>query len=401
MDHFAIVRSLARIALSHDDGPVRHQVQRLASALKKAGDPDGAALEKILNARQKPKELAPSRLTQSGNVGSTLERMSRNAAVPVDRETSAPLASVIFPEDNFAVLPAFPRHISDTISTLLLEWEHHDKIAAQGLAPSLSSLLYGAPGTGKTTLALWVAKTLGLPAVIARLDGLISSFLGTTARNLGALFAFANRYDCVLILDEFDAIAKLRDDPNEVGEIKRIVNALLQNIDLRAERGVTIGVTNHPRLLDPAVWRRFDVQIELPLPSTEQRLQITTDLLHPDTPAESAEAKLLAWVSAGISGAELQTMARRLLKRRITSAHQDVAPIQVIGQIARSTSTQTGIARPDGLIEESAGTLRELGRDEEIKFSQQELAHLLGVSAKTVARRLAEIEEEGVMNHGA
>ncbi len=398
MDHFPIVRSLARISLSNDDGPARHQVTRLAAALKKAGDSDSVALEKLLTSTQRPKELAPSRLTQSGTAARTVERLSRNAAVPVDRETSAPLASIIFPEENTASFPAFPRHVRDTVSALELEWEHHERIAAEGLTPSLSCLLYGQPGTGKTTLALWVAKTLELPAVIARLDGLISSFLGTTARNLGALFAFANRYECVLILDEFDAIAKLRDDPNEVGEIKRVVNALLQNIDLRAERGITFGLTNHSALLDPAVWRRFDVQLELPLPNTEQRLQIVSGLLHPESPAESAEAKLLAWVSAGISGAELQTMARRLLKRRITSANTDSSPVEVIGQIARSTSAQTSGERAGELIAESPNTLRRLVRSEEIRFSQAELAHLLGVSAKTVARRLAENESEELDN---
>ena len=81
-----------------------------------------------------------------------------------------------------------------------------------------------------------------------KLDGLVSSFLGTTARNIGNLFAFANRHRCILLLDEFDAIAKVRDDPQEVGEIKRVVNALLQNLDTRRDVGFTIGITNHPKL---------------------------------------------------------------------------------------------------------------------------------------------------------
>ena len=134
------------------------------------------------------------------------------------------------------------------------------------------------------------------------------------------------------------------------------------------------------------------------MPNTEQRLQIVSGLLHPESPAESAEAKLLAWVSAGISGAELQTMARRLLKRRITSANTDSSPVEVIGQIARSTSAQTSGERAGELIAESPNTLRRLVRSEEIRFSQAELAHLLGVSAKTVARRLAENESEELDN---
>src|SRR6202167_4526051 len=141
-------------------------------------------------------------------------------------------------------------------------------------SPGRACMLFGKPGTGKTKLGYWLAERLGLPLVIARLDGLMSSFLRTTARNIGSLFDFANRYRCVLLLDEFDSLAKLRDDPQEVGEIKRVVNALLQNLDGRREVGLTIGITNHPRLLDSAVWRRFEVQLEIPKPDFVIRTEI-------------------------------------------------------------------------------------------------------------------------------
>lgn len=83
--------------------------------------------------------------------------------------------------------------------------------------------------------------SLLLPLIVARLDGLISSFLGTTARNISNLLTFANRYKCVFLLDEFDAVTKLRDDPHELGEIKRVVNTLLQCIDSRADIGLING----------------------------------------------------------------------------------------------------------------------------------------------------------------
>src|SRR6188768_626714 len=120
-----------------------------------------------------------------------------------------------------------------------------------------------------------------MPVVLARLDGLISSYLGTTARNIAIMFAFAARYRCVLLLDEFDAIAKVRDDPQEVGEIKRVVNALLQNLDSRREVGFTIGITNHPRLLDSAVWRRFEIQLEIPRPDFAMRLALAKAFMVP------------------------------------------------------------------------------------------------------------------------
>ena len=141
------------------------------------------------------------------------------------------------------------------------EWAKVDALRAMGVEPSRSCLLYGPPGTGKTLTALMLARRLGLPVVNARIDGLVSSFLGTTARNIANLFDFANRYRCVLLLDEFDALAKMKDDPHELGEIKRVVNTLLQNLDARKGIGLTIAITNHEGLLDTAVWRRFENHI--------------------------------------------------------------------------------------------------------------------------------------------
>ena len=85
---------------------------------------------------------------------------------------------------------------------MLNEWRRVEALRAMGVEPSRSCLIYGQPGTGKTLTAFWLASQLGLPVVNARIDGLVSSFLGTTARNIANLFAFANRYRCMLVLDE-------------------------------------------------------------------------------------------------------------------------------------------------------------------------------------------------------
>jgi len=102
---------------------------------------------------------------------------------------------------------------------------------------------------------------------VARLDGLISSYLGSTAKNIRALFDFAAKTPCVLFLDEFDAIAKVRSDAQEMGELKRVVNSFLQNLDTLGRQSIVLAATNHETLLDAAVWRRFTYRLALTLPT--------------------------------------------------------------------------------------------------------------------------------------
>jgi SpoVK/Ycf46/Vps4 family AAA+-type ATPase len=172
-------------------------------------------------------------------------------------------------------------------------------------------------------LALWIAKQIGMPVVMARLDGLVSSFLGTSSRNIGNLFSFAARYRCILLLDEFDAIAKLRDDPQEVGEIKRVVNTLLQNLDTRGKMGFTIGVTNHEKLLDPAIWRRFDIQIEIPKPDIQTVPALLEKFLNPVKLSET-EIQFLSWVIEGLSGADIQSLAKWIKKSRVFEPEESI-----------------------------------------------------------------------------
>lgn len=391
MEHFPIVTSLVRVALGNDSARLSHQVQRLVEALVADGeDAQAEALSKLLNRRSRNTELAPSRLTQSSRavpLATGLEKLSPQSAVPVDKDSSAPLATIIMPDDVVTTLPLFPASVHANIEALLMEWMNADRIREVGLSPSLSLLVYGAPGTGKTTLALWLAQQLGRPVVLARLDGLISSFLGTTARNLGALFTFANKYDCVLVLDEFDALAKVRDDPNEVGEIKRVVNALLQNMDVRVGRGITIALTNHEGLLDPAIWRRFEVQLAVPKPEFEQRVQIALRSLDSADDSARAEAHLLSWVAEGLSGAELRTLATKYRKRRLFVNAEDVPPAATIAQVASSTSVHIGDDVLDVLQLDEAKQLKPLHSK---GFSYADLAYLFDISTKTVQRRVTE-----------
>lgn len=394
MEHFDIIRSLVRLGIPLGSDPFKHQVERLIEALRSGGDTaQASALVRLVNQRERQVDLAPSRIQPSlVRRGSKKERLVDAKLVPVDKETSAPVATVVFPEDIRADLPQFDPVVRSNIAALELEWQHAHEIEDAGMRPSLSCLIYGPPGTGKTTLALWLARELGRPVVLARIDGLISSFLGTTARNLSNLFTFANRYDCVLVLDEFDAIAKIRDDPNEVGEIKRVVNALLQNLDGRARDGVTIGITNHEELLDPAIWRRFEVQLAIPLPALDQRIEIARRFLSSDNNAQDdAEARLLAWISDGLSGADIQVIAMKFRKSRLLSGF-GMSAVGLLIQTAISTSSRIDMDRISALSGDGPELTAYL-RSLPLGFSRSDLANLLNVSTKTISRRRGEMDQ--------
>lgn len=280
MEHFAVIQSIVRAARIGDRDGLERQVTRLRERLETGGAvKEAAALRRLEGSEAEAQDLAPSRVEVSRAMVSG-ETLTRDVNAPIDRETGAQLCTIDFGSSHFAV-PIYGDAMGATIEGLLQEWSNEAALREVGVEPTRSLLLYGPPGSGKTVTAHYIATRLRLPLVTARIDGLISSFLGTTARNIANLFDFANRYACILLLDEFDALAKLRDDAQEIGEIKRVVNSLLQNLDRRRERGITIAITNHDRLLDPAVWRRFEAQVHVGEPEAAARERMIARFLQP------------------------------------------------------------------------------------------------------------------------
>lgn len=396
MEHFSVIQSLCRVGLTGEPEAFAKQVDRLAQRLAKAGDEKSAAiLRRLLEAPQRVTELAPSRVELSRSTGGG-EVLSRAVRPPHDRETSAPLADIIFEPGGVADDLVLGHDLALAIDALLKEWAAFDRLAAVGVAPSRSCLMFGAPGTGKTLTAMWIAQRLGLPVVVARLDGLVSSFLGTTARNIGMLFEFVDRYRCVLLLDEFDAIAKLRDDPQEVGEIKRVVNTLLQSLDKRADRGVTIALTNHPALLDPAIWRRFEVKIEMPAPGPSERLELFRQFLAPFTTSDVGY-HLLAWATDGATGAEVRGIVNSV-KRQAALSDQLASgaildPKTLVPMLHRYHLTSaSAAARPrlEALQSGEKPLARALLSESGGAFNQSMVAALLGRDQGTVSRWMRE-----------
>jgi len=386
MDHFPIVQALARAALANPTDAVRRQIERLRDALQQAGEADQAkALAGLLSKSSGMDLMTPSRLIRSAAMLAGEELTSRTP-LPVDKESANPLATILFSDALPKTAPVLAGDLEQAVRVVLDEWARLDVLESAGVSPSRSCLIYGAPGTGKTQLALWMARQIGLPVVVARLDGLISSFLGTTARNIGGLFGFAARYRCVLLLDEFDAVAKLRDDPQEVGEIKRVVNALLQNLDVRKEIGLTIGITNHEGLLDPAIWRRFDIQLSIPRPTFDARMRIAKAHAAPLEPKEST-IKFLAWLSEGTTGAEIELLLKSLRKRvALAPEYQDSSALAAARDFLALHSGRLDPARRRLVMGAEEQLAKALAQDPQLDFSTTETTEILGRSRKTVGR---------------
>lgn len=161
-----------------------------------------------------------------------------------------------------------PKNIIRRTEELIEEQFRSDLLRSYGLEPSHKVLLIGEPGTGKTSYAEALANKLVLPLYIVRYDSLIGSYLGETASRLRNLIDFASKRKCVLFFDEFDTIGKERGDEHEVGEIKRVVSSLLMMMDSLPSYTIIIAASNHAELLDRAVWRRFQIKLNFPMPNS-------------------------------------------------------------------------------------------------------------------------------------
>lgn len=153
---------------------------------------------------------------------------------------------------------------------LLEEQARSELLRAHNLEPRHRVMLAGPPGNGKTSLAEAIASELGFPLLLVRYEAVITSFLGETAVRLARMFEAVRTMRCVLFFDEFDVIGKERGDVHETGEIKRVVSSLLLQVDELPSHAVVVVATNHPELLDRAVWRRFQVRLHLAPPNPRQ-----------------------------------------------------------------------------------------------------------------------------------
>lgn len=333
------------------------------------------AIKRFRKANPSLAEQLSSILSYSG-VGASTMRASGMVEPPRDADNRLPLA-VVDQTPHPPVNPVFTPSVQSEVDEFLRERSSAERLLANGIVPSRSLLLVGPPGVGKTLLGTLIADRLKLPLITLDLASAISSYLGKTGQNLHSVLDYARSRPSVLFLDEFDAIAKRRDDPSDLGELKRIVNVLLQQLDDWPVSSIVLAATNHPQLLDPAIWRRFDRVINLELPETAERESLfRTYLYGVEVPDHVIRA--IASLSGGYSPADISKVAERI-KRGI-----------ILGSSSPITSCFSELQRfgLNGKLRDRGDLVRAVRAAVGNTVTIRELAHWLGMSHSTVSYHL-------------
>jgi len=299
-------------------------------------------------------------------------RAASSVVSPVDADSRRRL---LREESNlvFEAEPIWEKSIENQLFEVLLEREKAKDLIEAGLEPIRSLIFTGPPGVGKTLAANWLASKLNLPILTLDLASVMSSLLGKTGSNIKSVIDYAKSIPCVLLLDEFDAIAKRRDDDKDVGELKRLVNVLLQAIDEWPSTSIMIAATNHPDMLDPAVWRRFEVAINFSMASP-----VIIERLFVDASISKAVAQKLSEYIGGSSYSDINRMVLSAKKKAVLNDKKlDECIIEVVISGSDSDLASQNNARDLQILQLSLQGL-----------SQRKIASELNVSHPTVGKIL-------------
>jgi len=304
------------------------------------------------------------KLLYNGNGNGHAKPLASNLApwhqfpeVPKDKETGLPLLEIKKFDLTWDHIILSERNI-DLLQELVLENRKQDVLEAYGLKPKNKLLFCGPPGCGKTQTAKVLSSVLGLPLAYVNLTSVFSSYLGETATNLQKIFDYIIKSEWVVLFDEFDAIACDRNTPNEHGEIKRLVNSLLQLIDNTESTSLFIAATNHENLLDSAVWRRFDDVIRFDKPTLELRTLLLTRYLcairYPGVDLSTFAAQIEA-----ATGSDIERICVDAIKSTILRGDHTLTGDDLERAIGRHLERQRIIAN-------SAGFSTEIEHDESV-----------------------------------
>jgi AAA+ superfamily predicted ATPase len=270
----------------------------------------------IVEERAKQHHVLADRLAEYLNGSGTTGLLNRSDSSPaVLDEKLKGLIGELIPRRKLEDL-ILPELVSAAIEELLQEHHRKDLLRSYNLEPRHRVLLIGPPGNGKTSLAEAIAEGLMLPLIVVRYEGVIGSYLGETAVRLRRLFDYVRTRACVLFFDEFDTLGKERGDIHDTGEIKRVVSSLLLQIDDLPSHVLVVTATNHPELLDRAVWRRFQLRLQLPRPQTDQIISLLKNLERRlGEPLQCSLDKLAPHLK-GLSFSDVEEFTNSVLRRR-------------------------------------------------------------------------------------
>lgn len=267
---------------------------------------------------------------RAGGEGRTAGPAKSLTVIPRDRKNGESLVTLLDPHfDAHRVMLAAESRTQ--INRAIDEHLNRSKLLSNGFRPKTKLLFWGPPGCGKTLTAHLIASELGLPLGVVRLNALITSFLGETASHIQRVFDLAQATPMVLLIDEADAIAKDRDDGNDVGELKRVVNSLLQAMDtFTSSESLVISASNHQYLLDNALWRRFDDIVFFPPPSRDLVRKFLADRLNGVKVVGELEAA--AKSAASLSFAEIERCTIEAVKTMILTERTELRSSELTAQ---------------------------------------------------------------------
>lgn len=340
--------------------------------------------------RQISNRLATHSASAAPDVSKKIKLAIRRNGVPLRASgysenipTDPKSRSALVEEQAWPVNPVFLNEtLKKTFESFISSVKNYDLLLKNGLSGKMNLLMSGPPGTGKTLVAGHIASALNMPLYVVRLDSLVSSLLGDTAKNIRSVFDFVPEKNGIIFLDEFDAIAKLRNDQHELGELKRVVNTLIQAIDSLDDRAIVIAATNHAELLDRAIWRRFPYRMDFEQPDIDLRAHLWNHFLFQDK-GDATTTTSLAKISSTLSGADIESIS--LSARRISIISKQKIDLQ---EIAINTIRS---AHPD--LQISAGeqlNKKEFCRllNQTFKLSQVEILAIIKTSRQTLSTYL-------------
>lgn len=292
---------VVRLALAEQADDVRLFVARLVRKYRGSA-PDLSEQMDLYLRTKAPRSTAPMR--------KALQPPMSEQVLPVDDESRLSLLKV-FQDSPEREQPLLSGPIEEGLAQLIQERRQTKRLTDLGLTPTRSAIFVGQPGVGKTLTARWLAAQLGVPLYVLDLTAVMSSLLGRSGSNLRAALDFAKRRPCVLLLDEIDAIAKRRSDDADIGELKRLVTVILQEVDEWPATGLLLAATNHPELIDPALWRRFDLVVEFGLPEMPAVKAAIKRFLGPDFALFGRWIDILAFAFHGESFSDIEREIQR------------------------------------------------------------------------------------------